>query len=117
MNDADVLAFHRKLVATPSVSHDEERSWISRKRGSVSVVRARCVSGRTSSRRRGRARRSFSATHLDTVPPTSAWTRDPFVPEVVDGRVYGLGSNDAKASAAAMTGVFLRAASHGGIPE
>jgi acetylornithine deacetylase len=40
--------------------------------------------------------------HLDTVPPGSGWTRDPFTP-VVDGtRLYGRGSGDAKASVAAM---------------
>src|SRR6185295_2716234 len=46
-------------------------------------------------------------THLDTVPPVDGWTRDPFAAEAVDGRVYGLGSNDAKASVAAMTAAFL----------
>jgi acetylornithine deacetylase len=46
--------------------------------------------------------------HLDTVPPTSAWTRAPWTPVVENGRVYGLGSNDAKASVAAMIAAFLR---------
>lgn len=32
--------------------------------------------------------------HIDTVKPVSAWTRDPFEPEVEDGKLYGLGSND-----------------------
>lgn len=116
MNDADVLAYHRKLVATPSVSHDEgaimdlTEAWL-RERGARPVRFGQNVFAAT-----GKGPTVVLCTHLDTVPPTSAWTRDPFVPEVVDGRVYGLGSNDAKASAAAMTGVFLRAASHGGIP-
>lgn len=33
--------------------------------------------------------------HHDTVRPNSAYTKDPFVAEVVDGKLYGLGSNDA----------------------
>lgn len=33
--------------------------------------------------------------HHDTVKPNSAYTRDPFQPEVIDGKLYGLGSNDA----------------------
>lgn len=33
--------------------------------------------------------------HHDTVKPNSAYTRDPFVPVVEDGKLYGLGSNDA----------------------
>ncbi len=33
--------------------------------------------------------------HHDTVKPNSAYTKDPFHPHVEDGRLYGLGSNDA----------------------
>ena len=40
--------------------------------------------------------------HLDVVPPGAGWTRDPFTPAVEDGRLYGRGSGDAKASVAAM---------------
>lgn len=46
-------------------------------------------------------------THLDTVPPAPGWTRDPWAVEVIDGRVFGLGANDAKASAAGMIAAFL----------
>ena len=34
--------------------------------------------------------------HIDTVKPVAGWTRDPFTPEEDEnGRLYGLGSNDA----------------------
>ena len=33
--------------------------------------------------------------HHDTVKPNSAYTKDPFLPEEADGKLYGLGSNDA----------------------
>ena len=33
--------------------------------------------------------------HHDTVKPNKAYTRDPYLPEVIDGKLYGLGSNDA----------------------
>lgn len=33
--------------------------------------------------------------HHDTVRPAAGWTRDPFLPTLEDGRLYGLGSNDA----------------------
>lgn len=36
--------------------------------------------------------------HIDTVKPVSAWTRNPFEPAIEDDRLYGLGSNDAGAS-------------------
>jgi len=33
--------------------------------------------------------------HHDTVKPNKGYTRDPLKPDVVDGKLYGLGSNDA----------------------
>ena len=45
--------------------------------------------------------------HHDTVKPGSGWTRDPFSPEISDGKLYGLGSNDAGGSVAALTAAFL----------
>ena len=33
--------------------------------------------------------------HHDTVKPNSSWTLNPFEPLVKDGKLYGLGSNDA----------------------
>lgn len=33
--------------------------------------------------------------HHDTVKPNQAYTKDPFYPHVEDGKLYGLGSNDA----------------------
>ncbi|WP_251967363.1 M20 family metallo-hydrolase [Parabacteroides sp. AD58] len=45
--------------------------------------------------------------HIDTVKPVSAWTRDPFTPEVdEEDRLYGLGSNDAGASVVSLYGAF-----------
>jgi acetylornithine deacetylase len=40
--------------------------------------------------------------HTDTVPVGQGWTRDPLKAEVVDGRLYGRGSNDAKGCLVAM---------------
>ncbi len=45
--------------------------------------------------------------HHDTVRPVSSYTRDPFTPTVEDGRLYGLGSNDAGASGVALAATFL----------
>ena len=44
--------------------------------------------------------------HLDTVRPSSGYTRDPFVPEVVDGTLYGLGSNDDGGSLVALLAAY-----------
>ena len=40
-------------------------------------------------------------THMDTVPEGGGWTRQPFGGEVVDGKLYGRGSVDAKGPMAA----------------
>lgn len=45
--------------------------------------------------------------HIDTVAATSSWTIDPYAPTVKEGRMYGLGSNDAKASIAAMVHALI----------
>jgi len=44
--------------------------------------------------------------HLDTVPPAEGWKSDPFSPMLSNGRITGLGSNDAGASVAAMIAAF-----------
>lgn len=45
--------------------------------------------------------------HHDTVRPNTGYTKDPFSPEVVDGRLYGLGSNDAGGALVALMAAFL----------
>lgn len=45
--------------------------------------------------------------HLDTVRPVNSYTRDPFLPEIANGKLYGLGSNDAGASGIALAVAFL----------
>lgn len=46
-------------------------------------------------------------THHDTVKPNKAYTLDPFLAIEKEGRLYGLGSNDAGASLVSMAQVFL----------
>ncbi len=46
--------------------------------------------------------------HHDTVKPSAAYTRDPFLPEVASGKLYGLGSNDAGASLCSLAVTFTR---------
>lgn len=45
--------------------------------------------------------------HIDTVAPSSEYTRDPYAPTIENGRLYGLGSNDAGGSLVALTAAFL----------
>ena len=45
--------------------------------------------------------------HHDTVKPVASWTRKPFEPVIENGRLYGLGSNDAGASLVCLMMTFL----------
>ena len=36
--------------------------------------------------------------HIDTVKPVNGWRKQPFTPKMENGKLYGLGSNDAGAS-------------------
>ncbi|WP_069660546.1 M20 family metallo-hydrolase [Arcticibacter eurypsychrophilus] len=44
--------------------------------------------------------------HHDTVKPNMGYTRDPFSPDVEDGKLYGLGSNDAGGALVSLIAVF-----------
>jgi acetylornithine deacetylase len=45
--------------------------------------------------------------HHDTVKPNSGYTRDPYAPKIEDGKLYGLGSNDAGGCLVSLISVFL----------
>lgn len=46
--------------------------------------------------------------HHDTVKPNPGYTRDPFAPDVEDGKLYGLGSNDAGGCLVSLIATFLQ---------
>ena len=117
----DVLDLHRRLVAIPSVSGDETAigdfltAWLTERGAVVERIERNLLVRAPASR--GAADLLFLS-HLDTVPPSPGWTRAPWQVETIDGRVFGLGSNDAKASVAAMCAAFvdrLRAAGAGSL--
>lgn len=45
--------------------------------------------------------------HHDTVKPSVAYTRDPFAAEIIQGKLYGLGSNDAGGCMVSLIATFL----------
>ncbi len=45
--------------------------------------------------------------HIDTVKPVSGWVHDPFIPLLENGRLLGLGSNDAGASVVSLLYAFF----------
>jgi acetylornithine deacetylase len=101
MNAAQLLEF---LVSTPSVSGDEAKlandlSAILSKEG-FRIQREGnsiwCTLGK------GERPHLVLLSHLDTVPPCGGWDSPPFKPHLEDGKLIGLGANDAKGSVAAI---------------
>ena len=45
--------------------------------------------------------------HHDTVKPNASWKKDPFTPVVLDGKLYGLGSNDAGGPLVSLIAAFV----------
>jgi len=45
--------------------------------------------------------------HHDTVKPNVSWTKNPYQPTIEDGKLFGLGSNDAGASLVCLLAAFL----------
>ena len=50
--------------------------------------------------------------HHDTVKPNSAYTKDPFHPHFEDGKLYGLGSNDAGGALVSLIALFTHYYDH-----
>ena len=46
--------------------------------------------------------------HIDTVKPVAGWNREPFEPQLEDGRLYGLGTNDCGGGLVALLFAFMQ---------
>ncbi len=104
----DLLA---RLIATPSTSRDEDasagilHSWL-RSHG----VDATRISNNIVALQPGfdpSKPTLMLNSHHDTVRPNPGYTRDPYEPAIMDGKLYGLGSNDAGASVVALIAAFI----------
>ncbi|MBO7554312.1 MAG: M20 family metallo-hydrolase [Bacteroidaceae bacterium] len=101
-----------KLIAIPSISREEERA-------ADQVQQYLEEQGMTTGRKGNNVwclSPDFSLkkptlllnSHIDTVKPVSGWIRDPFLPSIENGKLYGLGSNDAGASVVSLMQAFMQ---------
>jgi acetylornithine deacetylase len=99
---SSVVDLTRALVRIPSVSGNEEEC--------VALLADRLgarVVGRNVIAVRGDGPRALLLnSHTDTVPASDDWNLDPYEAELRDGKVYGLGANDAKGPLAALVIAF-----------
>lgn len=114
MTDSEILSLHRNMVRTPSVTGNESElaDWVEGVLRDMTPHVWRI--GNSVVARAGEGPRLMLDSHLDTVPLGSGWSHDPWGADVVDGKVFGLGANDAKASGAAMLAAFASVAEDGG---
>ena len=107
----DAVELLKRLIATPSLSRDEARTaeliaGYLTEHGAVPERLANNVWVRSEGFDPARPTLLLNS-HHDTVRPAASYTRDPFVPTVEGDRLYGLGSNDAGASAVCLIQTFL----------
>lgn len=109
----DEIATHllQQLIAIPSFSREEDQT--------ATVLEGFFAQRNIPTERKGNnvwARNKYFNhalptillnSHHDTVKPNSAYTRDPFKADILDGKLYGLGSNDAGGPLVSLIATFL----------
>lgn len=108
---SDAIGLLKSLIAIPSVSRDEQQAadFLQRYIEMQGMDTGRkgnnvwCLSPMFDLRKPTLLLNS----HIDTVKPVQGWRRDPFRPTLeANGKLYGLGSNDAGASLVSLLQVF-----------
>ena len=98
MIEMDTIGLLSKLISIPSISREEEaactclENWL-KGNGFSGVHRVGNNLWMESEAPSGKPTILLNA-HIDTVKPASGYTRDPFLPSIEDGKLFGLGSND-----------------------
>lgn len=107
---SDAVQLLKKLIATPSVSRNEKdaadimeqtiRSYgfePQREANNLWIIDPHYDESRPT---------LLLNAHIDTVKPVTSWCRDPFSPDVEDGVLYGLGSNDCGGGLCSLLQIF-----------
>jgi acetylornithine deacetylase len=101
----------KKLIATKSYSKEEENA--------VEIINELLIQQGYKTHRKKNNVWAFSKdyqqgrpvllmnSHLDTVKASEKWTKNPFEPLIEDGKLYGLGSNDAGGCLVSLMAAFL----------
>ncbi|HTH57000.1 MAG TPA: M20 family metallo-hydrolase [Cyclobacteriaceae bacterium] len=101
----------KKLIATPSFSREENRT--------ADIIQEFFTSHQIPTHRKGNNVWAINThfepskptlllnSHHDTVKPNPGYTRDPFSPSIENGKLFGLGSNDAGGPLVSLIATFL----------
>ena len=107
---SDAVDLLKKLIATPSVSRNEKEAadimeQTIRKYGFEPHREANNIWIIDPHYDESRPTLLLNA-HIDTVKPVASWTRNPFSPDVEEGILYGLGSNDCGGGLCSLLQIF-----------
>ena len=107
---SDAVELLKKLIATPSISRNEKdaadimeqtiRSYgfePQREANNLWIIDPHYDESRPT---------LLLNAHIDTVKPVASWSREPFSPDVEDGVLYGLGSNDCGGGLCSLLQIF-----------
>ena len=107
---SDAVDLLKKLISTPSVSRNEKeaadimeqtiRSYgfePHREANNVWIIDPHYDESRPT---------LLLNAHIDTVKPVASWTRNPFSPDIEEGVLYGLGSNDCGGGLCSLLQIF-----------
>lgn len=107
----DSLNLLRKLISIPSLSREEENtaSAIERFLEDQGVKTHRMINNVWAYNEHFDAKKPtiLLNSHHDTVKPNSGYSRDPFAADIIDGKLFGLGSNDAGGCLVSLIAVFI----------
>lgn len=107
----DAVALLKELITISSFSREEDKT--------ADVIEAFLQERKVKTQRQGNNIWAYNAhfdsskptlllnSHHDTVKPNSGYSRDPFSADVEDGKLYGLGSNDAGGCLVSLIATFL----------
>ncbi|MDY7396476.1 M20 family metallo-hydrolase [Aureibaculum sp. 2210JD6-5] len=112
----EAIALLQRLIATQSFSSEED--------GTAALIEGWFVANDIKFKRSNHNIYAFNKhfdntkptlllnSHHDTVKPNSAYTKDPFKPQIIDGKLYGLGSNDAGGCLVSLIALFTHYYNH-----
>ena len=108
----EIISLLQHLIATPSFSREEDKT--------AAIIQNFFIEKNIPTERIGNniivKNKYYSEnpkvpvvllnSHHDTVKPVNGWTRDPFSADIIDGKLYGLGSNDAGGALVSLIATF-----------
>ena len=107
----EAIALLKQLIAIPSFSEEEDETaalidtWL-QNHGVATKRQYNNIYAFNKYYEEGKPNLLLNS-HHDTVKPNSAYTKDPFHPHVEDGKLYGLGSNDAGGCLCSLLATFV----------